>query len=264
MELFDTHAHLSRGWFGDDGGVDALVARAAEAGVSRITTIGAGGELAICEEAVAVAERHPQVYAAIGYHPHQAAAWTEEAMASLKRLAAHPKVRAIGETGLDYHYMYSPRETQLEVFRRFVALACEVELPLVIHSRDADEDTIAVLEEGGAERCGGVIHCYSSGWELARRALDLGFYISFSGMVTFKNAGVLREAATRVPADRLLVETDAPFLAPIPHRGKQNEPAWVTHTARVLAEARGESLEALAESTTANACRFYGISAGSP
>jgi len=225
-----------------------------------MTTIGAGGGVELCREAIDVAETHADhVWATVGIHPHAADQFDEAFMTELRAMAEHEKVRAIGESGLDYHYMNSPREIQIASFEAHVALARDVGLPIVVHTREADDDTIDVLERCGASECGGVIHCFSSSKRLGERALELGFHLSFSGIATFKNADEIREVAKLAPADRILVETDAPFLAPVPMRGKTNEPAYVVHTATRIAEARGEDLEAFAAQTTTNAERFYGL-----
>jgi len=250
MKFFDTHAHLTVSHFGD--GVDAVLDRARAAGLGAVTTIGAGGSLEVCREAVALAERHDDVYATVGFHPHHASACDDDSFDEVLRMAQHPKVVGLGETGLDYHYMTSPKDVQQAVFRRFIEAGNALNLPIVIHNRKSDDDCIEILQGAHAERCGGILHCFSSGWPLAKACLDMGFYVSFSGILTFRNAPDVREAACKVPRDRLLVETDSPFLAPVPHRGKQNEPAFVVDTARLLAEARGADLDTLAEARWTN------------
>jgi TatD DNase family protein len=199
---------------------------------------------------IPLAENRDWIYTSAGVHPHDAVKVEERHYALLKELAGHPKVLAIGETGLDYYYDNSPRETQREVFRRQLALARELNLPVIIHTRDADEDTVSLLKEVGSSR--GVIHCFTSGERLADFALEAGFYISFSGIVTFPKAQALAAIASRVPLNRILVETDCPYLAPVPHRGKRNEPSFVADTARFVAQARGISIGELAASASAN------------
>ncbi len=207
---------------------------------------------------VALAERFPCVYFSIGTHPHQAAEEPETDVAAIRAFAGHPKCVAIGEAGLDYHYDYAPRDVAARVFRAQIAAARELSLPLVIHSRDADEDMAAILrDEMGKGPFAAVLHCFTSGPELARTGLELGCYISFSGVLTFKNSDALRDIARAAPLDRVLVETDAPYLAPVPHRGKRNEPASVIETARVLASVKGIDEAAVAAATRANTLRLF-------
>jgi len=243
----------------DDFAADraAVLAHAAAAGVSTMITIGAGGPLEANERAVALADEHAAIYATVGVHPHEAAIITDAVLADIEVLARRPKVVAIGETGLDYYYDNSPRPQQRAAFARFIQLARSVGLPVVIHLRDADPDALEIMRAEGARDAGGVIHCFSGDAASARAFLDLGFHISFSGIVTFKNAEPLRAAARIVPADRLLIETDAPFLAPAPYRGRRNEPALVVQTAAVLAEVRAEPLESVAEHTRQNTRRLF-------
>ncbi|MCC6527352.1 MAG: TatD family hydrolase [Polyangiaceae bacterium] len=253
--LLDTHCHLEAGRFPE--GADEVLARARAAGVAGCVVIGVGADLAPAAEAVALATRCPELRAAVGMHPHDAAALDEPLYAELARLARAPEVVAIGEIGLDHHYLLSPAPVQETVFRRFVALAREVDKPVVVHTRLAPALTLEVLASARASEVGGVIHCFSEDVAFARRALDLGFDLSFSGLVTFKKAHAVQEAARFCPADRLLVETDSPYLAPVPLRGKRCEPAFVVHTARFLATLRGESFDELSERTTANARRRF-------
>lgn len=255
LELFDTHAHLDFERFDDD--FDAVLGRARGAGLRGIVAIGASRGLASNQRALELAEAHAWIHATVGTHPHEAGAWTPELMAQIEAWAPRPEVVAIGETGLDYHYDFAPREVQRDVFRRFVRLACAVNKPVVIHTREADEDTIAILREEHAERCGGIIHCFSSSAWLAEQALELGFYISLSGIVTFRSAKDIQAVAAKLPAERILVETDAPYLAPTPKRGKRNEPSFVAHTLRFLAKLRGDDPAVLAAQTTANARRIF-------
>ncbi|MDI1431040.1 TatD family hydrolase [Polyangium sorediatum] len=255
--LIDTHCHLDPNYFPE--GEDAVLERAREAGVEAFVVIGVGEDLGPARFAAALAARRPDVWASVGLHPHDARVLDGAMEDELERLAREPRVRAVGEVGLDYHYMHSPRETQREVFRRMIALARRVQKPIVVHTREAAEDTITVLEEEGAREVGGIIHCFSEDRPFAERALALGFDLSFSGIVTFKNARAIHEVAAWAPPDRILVETDSPYLAPIPLRGKRCEPAYVVHTARRVAELRGESFDALSTRTTENARRRFGL-----
>jgi TatD DNase family protein len=254
VTLVDSHCHLDFADFGAE--LDAVVERAGAAGVATMVTICT--RLTEFERVRAIAERYPNVWCSVGIHPHEAASEPETAAARLVELARHPRVVGIGETGLDYHYDHSPRERQREVFRAHIEAARLSGLPLIVHSRNADADTVELLEEGAAAGgLTGVIHCFSSTELLARGALALGFYISLSGILTFRNAEELRRIARDVPPERLLVETDAPYLAPVPHRGKRNEPAFVTYTAACLAGLRGQEPAALAAQTTANFHRLF-------
>jgi len=202
-------------------------------------------------EVLAIAEQYPHIFASVGVHPNEQTGADPEP-AQLIKLAQHERVVAIGETGLDYFRSTGDMTWQHNRFRNHIDAAKVVNKPLIIHTRDAAEDTMRILEEEGAEQCGGVMHCFVENWETAKRALDLGFYISLSGIVTFKNAMDLQEVARKLPLDRILVETDAPYLAPVPFRGKPNEPAYVLHVARFLAELRGEDYDMIAEHTTQN------------
>ena len=252
--LIDSHCHLDFPDFGPE--VEEVVARAHGAGVGLMLTIST--KVSEFDRVRAVAERFPHVYCTVGIHPHEAASEPETDTATLVEMAKHPKVVGIGETGLDYFYEHSPREAQQRNFRAHIAAARETGLPLVVHTRDADADTAAILtEEMGKGAFPGLLHCFSSGPQLAEKALEIGRYISLSGILTFKNAVELRETAARVPLDRLLVETDAPYLAPVPKRGKRNEPSFVVHTAEKLAEVKGIGAAALAEATTANFLRLF-------
>lgn len=253
--LIDSHCHLDFEALAGD--IDGVMARAAEADVSGMVTISTRVENFFTY--TAIAERHPNVWCSVGTHPHNAHEELHVTADDLIRLSAHPKCVAIGEAGLDYHYDNSPRDAQAEGFRRHIAAARATGLPLVIHSREADEDMAAILEEetAGQGPFPFVLHCFTAGVDLARRGLALGGYVSFSGIITFRNAEKIREVAAFVPADRYLVETDAPYLAPVPHRGKPNEPSFVRHTAEKLAEVRGISLEVLAAESTANFARLF-------
>jgi len=251
--LIDTHCHLDSSYFAE--GADAVMTRARAQGVTGFVTIGVGRDLGPARRAVELAAACPDVWATVGVHPHDATALDEAGFAELEALARHARVVAVGEIGLDYHYMRSPRELQHAVFRRFVALARAVKKPIVVHTREAAADTLAILEEEGAREVGGIIHCFSEDRPFAEKALALGFDLSFSGIVTFKTAVAIKEVAAWVPGDRMLVETDSPYLAPVPFRGKKCEPAHVVYTARHVAELRGEDFGELAARTTANARR---------
>jgi TatD DNase family protein len=252
--LIDSHCHLD---FPDFAGeLDAVVARARAAGIARIVTIST--RVKRHGEVLAIAERFADVFCSVGTHPHHAHEELDIDIDALIARTRHPKVVAIGEAGLDYHYDSSPRDAQERGFRNHIAAARATGLPLVIHSRDADEDTARILEEEtGKGAFPAVLHCYTGGRDLARRAIALGLFISFTGIVTFKKSDELRALAMSLPADRLLVETDAPYLAPGRYRGKRNEPAYVVETARVLADARGVALEDLAGTTSENFFRLF-------
>jgi TatD DNase family protein len=252
--LVDSHCHLD---FPDYAGkVDEVVARASAAGVGVCVSIGT--ELKRFAGVKAVAERFPNVWCSVGVHPHEAEKELLDDAAALIAEAAHSKVVAIGETGLDYYYEHSPRQPQQENFRSHIAAARHTGLPVIVHTRDADDDTIAILrEEMGKGAFTGLIHCFTGTQKLADAALELGLYISVSGIATFKNSTALRDVIKSVPLDRLLVETDAPYLAPVPHRGKTNEPAFVVHTAAMLAELKGVTAEELAAATTENFFRLF-------
>jgi TatD DNase family protein len=252
--LIDHHCHLDFPDFASD--LDGVVARAGAAGVGLMVTIST--RIRQFGQIVAIAERYANVFCSVGTHPHNAHEELDIPVEEIVRLAQHPKVVAIGEAGLDYFYDNSPRAAQAEGFRRHIAAARETRLPLVIHARDADEDTAAILEEETAKGTfPAVLHCYTGGADLARRGLALGLYVSFSGILTFKKSDALREVAAGVPLDRLLVETDAPYLAPGKFRGKRNEPAYVAITATELAKVKGVSQAELAQATTENFFRLY-------
>jgi TatD DNase family protein len=252
--LVDSHCHLD---FPDYAGqVDAVVERARAAGIGVCVSIGT--ELKRFAGVKAVAEKFPDVWCSVGVHPHESEKELLDGEAALVSETAHPKVVGIGETGLDYYYEHSPREPQQKNFRFHIAAARKTGLPLIVHTRDADDDTIEILrDEMGKGAFTGLIHCFTGTQKLADAALELGLYISVSGIVTFKNSGALRDVIKTVPMERLLVETDAPFLAPVPHRGKTNEPAFVVHTAGMLAELKGVASEELAAATTGNFFRLF-------
>jgi TatD DNase family protein len=250
----DSHCHLNYAGLIERQG--EVLANARTRGVSTMLNISTRERE--WSDVIATAEREPDVWASVGIHPHEADAHPEIDTERLVAQAAHPRVVAIGETGLDYYYDKSDREQQRASFRSHIAAARATGLPLIVHTRDAEEDTAAILaEEMGKGAYPGVIHCFTASADFARKALDLGLFISISGIVTFKNAKDLQETAAWLPADRLLIETDSPFLAPVPNRGKACEPAFVTDTARFLAELRGESVEQLAATTAANFFRLF-------
>jgi len=256
--LIDSHCHLEPKDFVAPDGADerpAVLARARAAGVEGFVCVGSGSSLDEVRNAVAMAEAHADVWAAVGIHPHDAARIPDGAYDEIERLAAsHPRVVAVGETGLDYHYKHSPAAEQQAALRRFIAIARKTKRPLSLHIRDAHADAARILEEERAEEIGGVIHCFTGDLRDAQAYVALGFHISLSGVVTFKSAEPIREAAAWVPLERLLVETDCPFLAPVPLRGKRNEPAYITHTAAAVAALRGLSPEEFGAATTRN-CR---------
>lgn len=252
--LIDSHCHLDFPDFKDE--LDAVVDRAKAAGVGRLVTIST--RVRRQPDLLSICERFPDVFCSVGTHPHHAHEELDIGAAALVEHARHPKVVAIGEAGLDYHYDNSPRNAQARGFRAHIAAARETGLPLIIHSRDADADTAAILkDEAGKGAFPAVLHCFTGGRELAFTGIELGLYVSFTGILTFKNSNELRAIAADLPADRILVETDAPYLAPGKYRGKRCEPAYVVETAKVLAEARGVSLEEIARQTTDSFFRLF-------
>lgn len=251
--MIDSHCHIDPAYFPE--GPDVALERARAAGVSGFVAIGVGQDLTQARHVVEVAARRSDVWAAVGVHPHDAKVLDAPMEEELRRLARAHKVVALGEIGLDYHYMHSPREVQQAVFRRLVGMARELRLPIVVHTREAAADTLAILEAEGARDVGGIIHCFSEDRPFAERALDLDFDLSFSGIVTFKNARAIHEVAAWAPRERILIETDSPYLAPVPLRGKPCEPSYIVHTARRVAELRGTSFEDLAAQTSENVRR---------
>ncbi|MBS3678633.1 TatD family hydrolase [Ornithinibacillus massiliensis] len=253
--LFDTHVHLNARQFLEDR--DEVIKRAFDTGVTYMVVVGFDRET--IPLAIEIAEQYDTIYAAVGWHPVDAIDMTDEDLTWIEELSQHPKVVAIGEMGLDYHWDKSPKDVQKEVFRKQIQLAKKVKMPIIIHNREATEDIITILQEENAKEIGGIMHCYNDSAEYVQTCLDMNFYISLGGPVTFKNAPMPKEVAAMVPIDRLLIETDAPFLAPHPNRGKRNEPAYVKLVAEKIAEIRQISLEELSEKTTENACSIFKI-----
>jgi TatD DNase family protein len=260
VQFVDSHCHIDGPEYDSDR--EEVIARACEAGVTTMLNVGTGDpHSGAFERAVELAEKHTEVYCAIGVHPHDAKLFDDAVEQRLRSLAKQSsRVIAWGEIGLDYHYDHSPREVQREVFRRQLRIARGMDLPVVIHSREADDDTIQILREelSGYERAG-VLHCFGGSLRMAEEAIDLGFHVSFAGNLTFKKADDLRGVAPRIPLERLLVETDCPYLTPVPYRGKRNEPARVVETAKCLADLRGVALEEIAKLTTANFWQLFGV-----
>lgn len=253
--LFDTHTHLNAEQFEED--YKEVIERAREAGVSKMVVV--GFDQPTIKRAMALIEQYDELYASVGWHPVDAIDLTEKDLEWIEALAKHPKVVALGEMGLDYHWDKSPVDIQKEVFRVQIQLAKKLKLPIIIHNREATQDIIQILDEEGAKDVGGIMHCFSADWEAAKHCLDMNFHISFGGPVTFKNAESTREVAKKIPFDRLLIETDCPYLSPHPFRGKRNEPARVRLIAEQLADLKGISLEELAQITTQNANRLFHI-----
>lgn len=257
MNLIDSHCHLDAEVFDEDR--EAAIARARDAGVDTMVAIGCGDGPPDLSAGIRLADKYDFIYATVGVHPHDASKADESTWTQLVALSGHPKVVAIAEIGLDYHYDFSPRETQRAVFARQLDIAREVELPIAIHTREAWDDTVALLREhwpanGGP---GGIFHCFSGSPAEAEEALALGFHLSYSGIITFPKAEPLRDAVRLTPLDRLLVETDAPYLAPVPHRGHINQPGFVKHVAEEIARVRGLSVEAVGEATSQNFFRLF-------
>ena len=250
-KLIDTHAHLDDPKFESDR--DEAIKRAKDAGLENIITVGTWQKGHDLKPVIELAERYDFVYAVLGVHPHDAGDAGEDAFNEIKELSAHSKVIAIGETGLDYHYEHSPKNIQKTVFIKHIQLAREINLPLTIHSREAQDDTLDILKEEGVRDIGGVLHCFSGSYEMAKKCLDMGLYLSFTGVVTFPKASNIHEIARKIPIEKLLVETDCPYLAPEPHRGKRNEPSFIVETAKKIAEVKGLSYADVARITTLNA-----------
>lgn len=255
--MIDSHCHLDPGVYGGDEGVDAVVARARAAGVSRLLAVGSGYGFASAQRALDVARRHPDVRCSVGLHPHDAKDATDAALAELFSMSAAPEVLALGEMGLDFHYDSSPRDAQRSVFRTQLRAARELRLPVIIHDRETEGETLRILDEEQAWTTGVLYHCYTGNAAQMGEIVARGGYISIPGIVTFKNAGDMHEVARSTPADRLLIETDSPFLTPVPHRGKRNEPAFVAFTLAKIAELRECTPAALDALTTENTLCFF-------
>lgn len=253
--MIDSHAHLDMEAF--DGDRDAVLARAREAGVEHILSIGLYDAEGSYAKAFALVAAHQELFTSIGCHPHDARLFPEDGERQLCELARRERLVAIGEIGLDYHYNHSPPEVQREVLRQQIRVARELSLPVIIHEREAERDLVAILDEERAAEVGGVLHSFTADLATARAAIERGFFVSFSGILTFKNAAPLREVARELPLDRLLVETDCPYLAPVPHRGKRNEPAWVGEVAAELARVKGIPVAEVERVTSENFFRLF-------
>jgi TatD DNase family protein len=251
--LIDSHAHLEMKEFDCDR--EEMIKRAGQAGVNFVITVGTN--LALSRKAVELAEKHKNIYATVGIHPHDVVNTDNKTFDNFRELAHGKKVVAYGEIGLDFFRNISPQEKQIDLFGRQLELAKELQLPVIIHDRDAHEQTLKMVKASGLRR--GVFHCFSGDYNMARQCIDLGFYISVSGLVTFNKAKTIQDVARRVPLSSLLLETDAPYLTPIPHRGKRNEPSFIIHTAKKVAELKGLSLEEVAQATTQNAKKLFPI-----
>jgi len=253
--LFDTHVHLNARQFMEDR--DEVIERAQQAGVQYMVVVGFNTET--IPLAIEIAEKNEKIYAAVGWHPVDAIYYKEKHLDFIKELSTHEKVVALGEMGLDYHWDTSPKDVQESVFRKQIQLAKEINMPIIIHNRKATDDVIKILQEENAKEVGGIMHCYSGTVSDVKTCLDMNFHISLGGPVTFKNAPEVKEVAKIIPLDRLLIETDAPYLAPHPHRGKRNEPAYVTLVAKEIAKLKDMDYEALCRITTENALKLFRI-----
>lgn len=254
--LFDTHAHINADQFAED--LEEVLKRAKDAGVTNIVVV--GFDRPTITKAMDLINKYDNIYGCIGWHPVDAIDCREEDLQWIEDLCAHPKIVALGETGLDYHWDKSPKEVQHELFRKQIRLAKKLKLPIMIHNRDATEDCIRILKEEKAEDVGGIMHCFSGDADTALEIINMNFYVSLGGPVTFKNAKLPKEVAKVVPLDKLLIETDCPYLAPHPFRGKRNEPAYVKLVAEQIAELKGVTFEEIADVTTKNAKKLFGIS----
>ena len=255
--LIDSHAHIQGKEYADEA--EAVIERARAAGVETIVAVGGAGDMSSNAEAVQLANSFANVYATVGMHPHDAKDVGADELEILKKLAVDPKVVAIGETGLDYYYSHSPHDVQQRVFGQFIHMARRTKLPIVVHERDAAQDAVELLRSEGGGELRGVIHCFTGNYQAACAYLDLGFYLSFTGIITFKNASALREVVGKVPLDRMLVETDSPYLTPAPHRGKRNEPAYVRFVAETIANVKELAVEEVARVTTENVKHLFHI-----
>jgi TatD DNase family protein len=253
--LFDTHVHLNAEQFEDD--LSEVIERATRAGVERMVVV--GFDRPTIEKAMELVKTYDFIYASVGWHPVDAIDMTDEDLVWIEELSSHPKVVALGEMGLDYYWDKSPKDIQQEVFRKQIRLAKKVKLPIIIHNREATADLVTILKEEGAHEVGGIMHCFSGSVEVAKECMEMNFYISLGGPVTFKNAKKPKEVAKEVPLDKLLIETDCPYLAPHPYRGKRNEPAYVKLVAEQIAELKGISLADVAKKTTENAKKIFDI-----
>lgn len=253
--IIDSHAHVAYESYKDDQA--EVIARAFESGVEKL--VQAGVDLETIDELLTAADTYSQIYVGIGLHPHEAKHWNEESANKIRQAAKHPKVVAIGECGLDFYYNYSEKETQIEVFRKQIQLAVELDKPLIVHTRDAWEETFELLECEGKGKLRGVFHCFTGNAAHLPKIYELGFYVSFSGILTFNNAKDIQEAARQIKDEFMLVETDCPYLTPVPHRGKRNEPSYVWFVAEKLATLRNEPLEEVARKTRENTCRLFGL-----
>ncbi|WML42509.1 TatD family hydrolase [Neobacillus sp. PS3-40] len=253
--LFDTHAHLNADQFSED--LEDVISRAQDTGVSTIVVV--GFDRPTIKRAIELADKYEFIYASVGWHPVDAIDMTEGDLKWIEELSAHPKVVALGEMGLDYYWDKSPKDIQKEVFRKQIKLAKKVKLPIVIHNREATADVMEILKEEGAEEVGGIMHCFSGSPEIAKECVNMNFYISLGGPVTFKNAKKPKEVAAEIPLEKLLIETDCPYLAPHPFRGKRNEPSYVKLVAEEIAEIKGISFAEIAEVTTRNAKKLFDI-----
>lgn len=254
--LFDTHVHLNAEQYNED--TEEVIERARAAGVDNMVVV--GFDRPTIEKALELVNQYDSLYASVGWHPVDAIDMTEEDLNWLEELTEHPKVVALGEMGLDYHWDKSPHDIQKEVFRKQIRLAKKVKLPIIIHNREATQDIVDILKEEGAEEVGGIMHCFSGSVETARECVEMNFYISLGGPVTFKNAKKPKEVAADIPMDKLLIETDCPYLAPHPYRGKRNEPAYVKLVAEQIAELKGLTYEEVAKATTENARQLFALS----
>ncbi|MCH1626949.1 TatD family hydrolase [Ferdinandcohnia quinoae] len=253
--LIDTHAHLNAIQYNED--LEEVIERAQSEGVTTIVVVGFDRET--ITRAIELAEQYEFIYATVGWHPVDAIDMTDEDLKWIEELCSHPKVVALGEMGLDYYWDKSPKDIQKEVFRKQIALAKKVKLPIIIHNREATSDIMEILQEENASEVGGIMHCFTGSVEVAKQCIDMNFYISFGGPVTFKNAKKPKEVAAEIPLDRLLIETDCPYLTPHPFRGKRNEPSYVKYVAEQIAELKGLPFEEIAAKTSENAKRFFGI-----
>ncbi len=257
--FIDSHCHLEVHTFGDQ--IDQVIARAFAADLSHMVAVGASRVAEGASEAIALAERQPRIYATAGIHPHDAAKTGPDDVSAIARAARHPKVVSVGEIGLDYYYDFAPKDVQWDVFEQQIAIAHDVDKPIMLHVRDAHDDAYEVLDKAGVPKAGGIVHCFTAGPREAEEYLKRGMYLSIPGVVTFPKSVELQEAVKIIPLERMLIETDTPYLAPVPFRGKRNEPAYVVHTAAKIAELRGATPAAIGEATRLNALTIFRIAA---